>query len=509
VTPMPEHRLSIREGLVVAAGLLALVTLQLVAADAAYLLHKNFWLDELHTLAVAADESQIHAMRAHRSAIEGSPPTLGLILSGYTALANSTSELTFRSLFLATMIFALVGVYAGLRLAYGRLVALAATLAIWCHPLVQHHAFEVRFYGPLFAAAIWFCYLLERARTPRVGRWNTLALAISSLFLCTIHYFGILALLVVVSATWIWHYGRPGYTRGAMAGVALGPLVLVILALLFLPPQRAALSVSSWVEDPSPAAIANLGLSLFLPLHLGAVVITAWFSGLWKVDRRSTIPPDEDRDPSALVGMTSLVLLFPVLVAFSYVVQPALVSRYVIAAVAGIAPAVAFSVARMRRPWVLLLIGFFVVASGYELQRRGQQARAEDAQTRELIEAIRTRTGDDPVLFETPHKLYVVWHYAADLRHRVFLLDFDRDEFDHDVSRLRIFTRDLARQFRKFYPAAGLMHWDHVQQARTVYLVPDDEAWADAPPAPRERYRGFEMLPLSGSLHQLVRAHGN
>ena len=211
-----------------------------------------------------------------------------------------------------------------------------------------------------------------------------------------------------------------------------------------------------------------------------------------------------ERGSSELIGLTSLVLWLPVLIAFSYLVQSVLVSRYAITAVAGIAPAVAFIVSRMKRGWIILLIGFFAVVSAYELHHGTVRARQNDARTGELIQSIREHTGNSLVVFEAPNELYVVWHYAKDLRDRLFLLDFETEQFANNVSRSRIFARDLARQFAKFYPSAALLPWEQLQHTETVYIVPNDRAYVREP-LPQERYPGFIMSPIRGRLHQLTR----
>jgi hypothetical protein len=184
-----------------------------------------------------------------------------------------------------------------------------------------------------------------------------------------------------------------------------------------------------------------------------------------------------------------------------------MVSRYGIPAIAGIAPAVAYMAARMHKRWVILLIGFFVSVSAYGLQHRSARAREGDRNRQELIEVIREHTGDRPVLFEAPHQLYVVWHYAEDLRKRVFLLDFETAQFDGNVSKFRIWTRDLARQFVKFYGAPALMSWDQVRHAQALYIVPHPLSYVRDPDA-RERYPQFVMKPVKGQVHQLVRNGG-
>ena len=496
-----------REGLMVFVGLLGLIALQIAATDSSYLLHKYFWSDELCTYTLLTDPSFTHAAKALQGAVDINPPGLHILLLAHSTIAGSTSEVAMRSFALLSMIVALVGFYVVLRGAYGVLVALATILAVWSHPLILDHAFEVRYYAPWLAAAVWFCYLLGRARSKPLGPTGTALLAVSSFFLCTIHYFGIVTLLIIVACEWLWSRGRPRFAIRDIAAMAVGPLALAVSAVLLLPHQRAVTTVTTWVPAPSAAGIAEMGITLFLPLHLGAVILVAWFSRLTSrgLGPAETAPVLPTVTP-ALVGLTSLVLFVPALIVFSFLVQSVLVGRYGLVAIAAIAPAVAHVLGRIAKGWALVLIAFLIAASSYELHQRGVRAWGIDQDRRALIEAIRSHP-DGPVVFEAPHQLYVVWHYAEDLRNRVFLLDFEPAELGNNVAVFRIWSRDLARQFVKFYGAPALLPWDEVRRAERVYIVPHHLTY-NREPNPHERYPQFVMAPVQGQLHQLVRASG-
>ena len=282
---MLPKRMTPREGILVTVGLLGLIGLQMAVTDSFYLLQKNFWLDELGTYAIVTDGDFGHAIRALRGAVEANPPALNLMLFTYTTLTNSTSEVAFRSFALFSMILALVGVYTVLRQVYNVLVALAATLAIWSHPLILLYAFDARYYGPWFALAIWFCYFLGRARALALRTWGTIALAVCSLLLCTIHYFGVLSLVIIVGCEWLWQRGRPMYSRNSMAAIAVGPIALVAFAVIFLPHQKATMTVPTWVAAPTVTSVSDLTMFLFLQGHLAAVVLLGWFSRLRESDK--------------------------------------------------------------------------------------------------------------------------------------------------------------------------------------------------------------------------------
>jgi hypothetical protein len=485
----------------------ALIVAQLAATDSFYLLHKYFWTDELCTYALITDPDLGHAFRAMQGAVDINPPGLHILLLGYMKLVNSTSEVALRSFALVSMVVTLVGIYAVVRELYGALPAAAATLIVWSHPLILDHAFEMRYYGPWLASAVWFCFLLGRARARTLGRVGTVALGVTAFFMCTVHYFGIVTLGLIVAGEWLWQRRQPMYARAHMAAIAVGPLATALAVVFLLPHQRAVTTVPTWVPDPNLADIADFGMTVFLPLHLGALILVGWLSRLTTREPASDAPAAATPVSSAAIGLTSLAAYAPALIAFSFLVQSVLVSRYGIPAILALAPAAAYAVARMTKGWAIVLIAFLISASAFELRQRSMHAREQDAERTDLIEAIRRHAGDGPVVFEAPHQLNVVWHYARDLRGRVFLLDFEKGQLGDNVSPFRIWSLDLARQIVMFYDAPPLLSWNDVQARQSVFIVPYGEAYK-AEPDPRDRYSRFVMTPVQGQLHQLVRTDG-
>ena len=495
-----------REATAVAAGLCALAALQLAATDASYLLHKFFWLDELGTLALVSDPSPLHALEALRANVDSNPPGLHLLLAGYLRMVGSTSEFALRSFALVSVIVALVGIYGILRTTYGVLVSVVGVLAVWSHRLILDHAFEVRYYGPWLAAAVWFCFLLGRAGSKGLRLPGLVLLAISAFFLCSIHYFGIITLAIIVAAIWLWEEGRRPYTWATLSAIAIGPLATAASVVFLLPSQQAVMSVTTWIPDPTLPEVVDFGKVVLLPVHIGAVAILAWPSRLTNAGRAAAAAAPLSPTPS-LVGLTSLGLLVPVVIAFSFLAQPVLNSRYGLVAVAALAPVAAYVARRMSTRWLVAVIAFLLASSTFELQQRAGSALLSDGNRQELIDDIRSHAKDGRVVFEAPHQLFIVWHYAPDLRDRVSLLDFENGELD-GVSPFRIWTRDWSRQFAKFYGWPALVSWKELRTESSVYLVPHDQAYVSEP-EPGERYPLFSMIPVRGQLHRLIRSNTN
>ena len=289
-----------------------------------------------------------------------------------------------------------------------------------------------------------------------------------------------------------------------MAAIAVGPLATMAAVIWLLPTQRAATSVRTWVPDPSWATIADFVSTIFLPVHVFALLAVCWLWASFKT-RGARGQGSNHGDAPSVVGLASLALLVPALVVFSLVVQPVLISRYGLVAIAALGPIVASALAGIPARAVVMAAGLLIAASSYQLHQRAVRAEAMDADRRQLIADIRERTSGERVAFEAPHQLNVVWHYAPDLRHRVFLLDFEKGELGDNVSTFRIWSRDLAREYRKYYDGPPLLPWREVQQARVMFVIPHHQAYKTEPAADR-RYPAFVMKPVKGQVQQLVKA---
>src|SRR5205807_2105332 len=142
-------------------------------------------------------------------------------------------ELALRSFAFLAAVLALIGVYLILRMSFPLAASVVAVFAMWCHPVLQEQAFEARFYVPWLAAIVWYAYLLVRSRRG-AGIALNVGLAFVAAYVCTVHYFGIITLLLVLGAELAWRWTRRlGLLTGVFASLA-GPLALVFcLPMLF------------------------------------------------------------------------------------------------------------------------------------------------------------------------------------------------------------------------------------------------------------------------------------
>src|SRR5262249_9089346 len=149
---------------------------------------------------------------------------------------------------------------------------------------------------------------------------------------CTIHYFGVFTLGLVAFFDWIAHRAAPARRGTALLLVSLGLVALLACVPLYLR-QRGSLTVATWIDSASPQAVAEFAISIFRPVYLGLVPL-AWLGSLATPVASTPGGRPTGADATGLAGLASLVLLPVVLVVFSYVVQPVLVDRYALPALA-------------------------------------------------------------------------------------------------------------------------------------------------------------------------------
>jgi len=478
-----------REGIGVAVLIAAVCLVQLAAANAFDLFSRHFWVDELYSHAVVADPSWSHALQAIHGGLD-SLPTYQLALR-VVALVIAPTEVALRSFAFASVVLALVGVYALLRHAVSPLVALTAAAAVWAHPMALSYAFDARYYGPFLAIAVWFCWIVHRRHTERT-RATTAALTALSLLLCGVHVFGVLVLAaVLLTAGLVYRQWR------AWLPALVGPVLLPPLWFLALQPQRQTITVATWEGVFSWSQVLDTASSVFVPGYLAAVFLGMFaIVCLHRVVRGQVQATSSPGPAESLTLLAGLSLLFPAIVLVSYFIQPTLTPRYFIPAIVALAPAIAHGLTQVPRWGTVVILVFLLGFGTNQLRWGGAHARSTDQRIEAMAGAIRALPADRPVLFEVTHELAVLWKYAPDLRNRVFWIDFEDGELPHP-SAIRIVSRDLARAYSRFYDGQPGTAWSSVEDSREFYVIVDPRAWAaDGPASTNEtRYPGFTLEP--------------
>jgi hypothetical protein len=499
--PKPRHEL-----VVVIAGVALALSLQLWAARAGSLFTRHFWLDEFYTHTLVTDRSLGHAMKALAAGVETHPPALYLSMRVFTAMIGRQDELALRMFAFLAAMAALLGIYRTLRLSFPIWASAAGIMAVWAHQVMQRQAFEARFYVPWLAAMAWYCYFLVRSREAGdLVHW--LGIAATAAYACTVHYFGIVTLVLVLGAELLWRLRNHRPFAGALIPSLAGPLALACCLPMLLE-QRRATTVTSWIKYPEAKNVIALVGDIYVEPAVAVCIGVAWLGTLF-----SSGLPIVHRPLLRLnrqVGISALLLLPMVLVIFSYLVQPALVDRYSLPAVAGLAPAVAWLFARVDWHWTVLGILVFLGHGGWQLYDQALLMRLRDRETQALIGVLEAKTDSELILYESPSEQYLVCHYGPrfgtqqDLFRRSYLIDFEKGEIEYEPES-RIFVRDLARQYAKFYGLPAIMKCSDLRAGyKHAYLVPAflhiyaDDALIKSP------YPGFYARKVTEQLYELI-----
>jgi hypothetical protein len=429
--------------------LIVIALVQLFASRTFDLFGHALWLDEILTWLIANDGSLVHAMRGVHGGVETNPPTLYLLLWPIAKVAGGLNEVGLRVFSLASMLIAIIGGYALCRRVFGALASAAGALALWAHPLVVDQAFEARFYGPWLAATIWLCALsIDPGQT--VSRASTALRYILAVLVATLHWFGLVVLALLIAAEWFLsvRYDRqsPPERVGRIAPLLVG-VAASLACLPFMLGQRDGLSVPTWIEPITLPDVKKMMVRLFGPPALITVVMTWWVARV--MSRRLNGAPDI----RALLPITSLLLLPPIVIAFSLLVQPAMKDRYLIVSLPVLAPLAAWLAHELNRWWTSGLIVALVVVGAAEMKGKAASARGLERQLSDIAAAIDANDDVQPVVFKRRIDLYPMLRLRPDIVARSKVLSFD-DPAPPVLSHATVYERDMGRKVSRFYPIA-------------------------------------------------------
>jgi len=452
---------------------LGFIVLEIAAMGAWAMLTKPFWLDEVSTWLVAGTGSLPESIRSLAAGADSNPPTGFLLYRLGAFVAGGLSPITARVVTVACVVGALTTVYLLLRERFSPWPAAIGVMAVWAQQVVMHAAFDARLYGPLLLAS--GCMLLVLSRTVR--REPTLVsaaiLALVSVLLCTMHYFGILTWGIAIG-TAVLVGPRPwtATVRRLLPSIA-GPLALIACVPLYLG-QRASLTVPTWIPDLTALGAVRLLAIFFLTLPV-AIALCCWAiivararpaGGL--AERVMGRPLTRPFALGPLLLLTQAVVPF-VLVAFSLLVQPATELRYWIAGTVAAAPLVAFVVSRGDAP-IRWLATFAMVAASVktmwgEAHRADAFARRVYEDTRDATQLARSGTLIVTRLRDT---LYPVLQQRPELNAHMAALD--ATPFD-STNRFFLFERDLGRINQRLYGFGNLVTPAELSRRSSFYFI--------------------------------------
>ena len=490
-------------------SLLILMLGPVYALQAQHLFARHIWVDEYLTFILVSDPSLPHSLRALAEGVDTNPPTFHLLLRGFAAPFGGLDEATLRVFAVAAIWLGLLGVYLLLRRVFSLWPSLVGALAVGSHDLVILHAFEGRFYGTWFAAGAWFSLLLVSSRDEGARFPRKLLLALSSVLLCTIHYFGIISMGLILLADWLAD-ARPLKARlRARIPVLLGPVALVLCIPILLS-QRAAYTIPTWIPplelESGMLHLRVLSDPLMWSLGLIALVGAAWellrrFLG-WERPRPRGSERQSIRD---LAGMTALVAMPAALTVFSIVLQPAYLARYGITALLAVAVAAAWIISRTPA-WIAGVICVALVGLGIRaFIRFEEQERFEHEYFESLAGDIRELTDGEIVVFEIIHDLYPICHLERTCRERFFAYEFAGPPGTPRANLLTV-CRDAARNVQAQYGFPRVVRMAGLHELRRFYFV-----GAGLNPqirSIRDMFPGFEVRRVKGKLMEIYRLDG-
>lgn len=365
---------------------------------------RPLWLDELccvsFVVADASSPAQIISTIA-RARGDYAPPLLHLMVWPIARLAGGPTPVLLHTISLVCVSFALLLVYAAMRRRFDRTPSAAATIAVASHSLVLYHAFEGRFYGP------WLLFAAGHAWSLGISapRRRAFAQALFSIFLATIHWFGILSLgLLCLGAVAAhgrrWRDGLRLIAPSAAGIVALLAFIPMLLA------QRAHSAPYLWVLNLSLDQVREM-VALFWISTATIVAVAVLLIGALGAPGQRLSSIEFFRTPG-LAALSALVLMPVALMVVSLLVQPSMVPRYAIVAALAWAPLVAAATAltRVARGAVLwFTVGLLVLAVQRSIADRREFADLVAAQSSAFQQAKAAQT---PIVFASLHTIYPV-----------------------------------------------------------------------------------------------------
>ena len=478
-----------REAIWFTLAALAFIVLEIAALGASAMVTRPFWLDEVSTYLVAGTQSLPASMRSLAAGADSSPPTAFFLYRAAGLLAGGLSPVTARVVAAACVLGALTTVYILLRDQFSPWPAAIGALAVWAQQVVMHAAFDARFYGPLLLAS--GCLLLALLRTARREPTPASAvwLALVSIALCTVHYFGILSWAIGTGTILLSARGSRAATVRRLLPSIAGPLALAACAPLYFGQRASLTGVRTWIPDVTVVDATRL-LAIFLLTLPVAIALGCW--GLtkaqaWRAGTRAERVTGRPFTLGSQLLLAQVAVPFT-LVAFSLLVQPATEPRYWIVGAFAPAPVVALVVARADAlvRWVATVA---MVASS--VKTMWGEAHRADAFVRRVREDVRVATqlagSGELVVARWRDTLYPMLLVRPDLNSRTAVLD--STPFD-TTNRFFAFERDLARVNRRVFGFATLVTPAELGRLPSFYwMEPESEGTPTSKEFPRHAIR--------------------
>jgi hypothetical protein len=477
----------------------ALITIgvlgQLWLADGSNLLSRHLWHDEILTEALATDSDLGRSMQALAAGVETHPPTYYLLLRAWMLVMGRTDEWSMRSLSLLATIAALTGLYVYMRRAFSIPACAVGLVVVWSGSLIMGQAFEARMYAVWLAAIVWFAVFLSWCDGD--GSFLTrLLVAVCAIVICTVHYFGIVPLVLVASFEFWRRSPGPGRWTG-FTSASSGFLALAA-CLPFLIGQRRGISESTWVPAASLESTGTFLTDVLVPGELVIVMMVGWLAYLLCRDNVSSLTHDT---LITQAGLSSLLLMPVGLVLFSYAIMSVQIPRYAIPALLALGPLAAYQMARMPS-WCTVLLSALLFGLGCaHLHNFANEARHNDERSDRLIARIRRLPVDGPVLFRQAVQLYPILRYAPDLADRCLYVDFE----GHHIKGNDRFCRQLAHRRADYYGTPSFICRNDLPKRFYFVSHAHSKKKTDQQPLVAKFFPGSDIEQISPLLYKITR----
>jgi hypothetical protein len=461
----------------VVAALLA-IPLLVPALRVMYL--KPLWLDELHTWLLARDMPGPALVQRLRDGADFNPPLLFVVDAfALRMLGGLPPQLVLRLTSIVSVWVASLLLYRIFRERLGVLPSAIGAIAPLAHSTVLVQLREARFYAPWLLLTVVAAWSMQRLLNDPSSRGRFVQLTLASAAVCLIHYFGVISLACLGIGLAIGVRSPARLLRPA-AATALGALALAAWLPVYAE-QRHVLSVPTWVDAPTLKSSAVF-LALYWAWPAFAAIILAGI--VWAfMERRRAAAGGPHPTPAqwAMVGLLALPLVF---VAFSYLVQPTMVSRYALPAVLGMATLVALAVARLPRLAQRLALVAIIAAHGVLLWRQSDRDRSFQRDVNRAVAALNAVSGDPrPVIATDRHTLYPAAMSSANRNGNVAYLvaptSVVRAQFgpaEENSYRFTILERDMSIAHNGIFGFPALLSRDSVSRMRSFYVLLPDSA---------------------------------
>ena len=464
-------------------ALASVTAMFLYLSDGWILFVRPLWTDELHTVLVASRSSPLTIFADLANGADYGPPLTEL---GTWVLGVLTGGLTNANLRVASMLCvwgALLLLYSTLRRRFDAAPSLAAVAAVASHSLVVAHSFEARFYGPWLLCASYLAWSF----TVPAGRRRDVNVAVASVLLATVHWYGVVSLGIMCAGA-VAACGARWRDALRLLRPALAGLLAFALCVPLAVGQRHALTVNTWVPEFRLSQLESLAriywASLIPMLALLLFVVAALVQTRRGEPGRVVRLAVAIEDPG-LVALVALATMPLALAAMSIAGQPSMWPRYAIPAVLAWAPLIALAVSLAGR-WPTRAFVAVALATWFVSVTRESQYKSAFAVgvSRQLAAIQQARALGVPIVFQSMHAMYASASGDWDRRLSTSFLEIPDSTMDAVLPRAGRFEslnknlrveRDVARVHSRRFGFPRLSSQQSLDSLRRFVLVASDD----------------------------------